>query len=107
MPFASKKVLQHYFFQKLYEKGAEEENMNILWLIFVGLIAGWLATELVEGGASGIFEFMVVGVVGSMLGGLVVTRFGLTVAEGFLGSVVTATIGAIILIFGLRVIIHH
>ena len=81
--------------------------MDILWLIFIGLIAGWIATELVEGGASGPFEFMFVGVVGSMLGGLVVTKFGLTVAEGFLGSVATATIGAIILIFSLRAVIHH
>lgn len=81
--------------------------MDILWLIFVGLIAGWIATELVEGGANGIFEFMVVGIVGSMLGGLVVTKFGLTVAEGFLGSVATATIGAIILIFSLRAVMRH
>jgi len=81
--------------------------MDILWLIFVGLIAGWIATEILEGGANGLFEFMLVGVIGSMIGGLVVKKFGLTVAEGFLGSVATATIGAIILIFSLRVVLRH
>lgn len=72
--------------------------MDILWLIFVGLIAGWIATEILEGGANDLFEFMLVGVVGSMIGGLVIKKFGLTVADGFLGNVVTATIGAIVLI---------
>jgi uncharacterized membrane protein YeaQ/YmgE (transglycosylase-associated protein family) len=81
--------------------------MNILWLIFVGLIAGWVATEIIGGGANSLFEFMLVGVVGSMIGGLVVKKFGITVAEGFLGSVTTASIGAIILIFGLRVVLRH
>ncbi|KAF1083137.1 MAG: hypothetical protein GQF41_0904 [Candidatus Rifleibacterium amylolyticum] len=81
--------------------------MDILWLIFVGLIAGWIATEILEGGANDLFEFMLVGVVGSMIGGLVIKKFGLTVAEGFLGNVVTATIGAIVLILSLRVVIRH
>ncbi|NLF96331.1 MAG: GlsB/YeaQ/YmgE family stress response membrane protein [Candidatus Riflebacteria bacterium] len=81
--------------------------MDILWLIFVGLIAGWIATEILEGGANDLFEFMLVGVVGSMIGGLVIKKFGLTVADGFLGNVVTATIGAIVLILSLRIVIRH
>lgn len=81
--------------------------MDILWLIFVGLIAGWIATEILEGGANDLFKFMLVGVVGSMIGGLVIKKFGLTVADGFLGNVVTATIGAIVLILSLRIVIRH
>ena len=42
----------------------------IIWLI-VGLIAGWLASQLVRGGGSGVVTDIVVGIVGAFIGGMI------------------------------------
>ena len=78
--------------------------MNIFWFIMIGLIAGWLATALAKGGATGLFEYILVGVVGSLIGGFIFHRFGFALTAGLLGSIATATAGAMILIFSLKVI---
>jgi uncharacterized membrane protein YeaQ/YmgE (transglycosylase-associated protein family) len=78
--------------------------MEIVWLLLVGLIAGWLAGQIVKGGGYGMIGDMVVGVVGALIGGYVFRSLGLSHGQGLLGSIVVATIGAIILIVLLRII---
>ncbi len=78
--------------------------MDIVWLLLVGLIAGWLAGQIVKGGGYGVVGDMVVGVVGALIGGYVFRSLGLSHGQGLLGSIVVATIGAIILIVLLRII---
>ena len=81
--------------------------MNLLAWIVVGGIAGWLASLVVDGGGMGVLGDIIVGIVGAILGGLVLSlllpgSFGFT---GFnLGSLVVAFIGAVILLFILRLI---
>ena len=76
--------------------------INLLVWIIVGGIAGWLASLVVRGGGMGIVGDIVVGVVGALIGGFVLSlllpgTFGIT---GFnLGSLVVAFIGAVILLF--------
>lgn len=78
--------------------------MDFIWLILVGLIAGWLAGVLVKGGGFGVLGDIVVGVLGALLGGFLFGALGLSAGGGFLGSIFVATIGAIVLIVLLRVI---
>ncbi len=78
--------------------------MDFIWLMLVGLIAGWLAGVLVKSGGFGVLGDMVVGVLGAMVGGFLFRFFGLSASGGFLGSIFVATIGAIVLIVLLRVI---
>jgi uncharacterized membrane protein YeaQ/YmgE (transglycosylase-associated protein family) len=78
--------------------------MEIVWLLLVGLIAGWLAGQIVKGGGYGMIGDMVVGIVGALIGGYVFRSLGLSQGYGLLGSIVVATIGAIILIVLLRII---
>ena len=75
----------------------------IAWL-FVGLIAGWLASRMMRGGGYGVVGDIVVGLIGSFLGGLLM-GFLTGGAYGFWGSVVVAFIGACVLIALVRVVV--
>ena len=78
--------------------------MELVWFILVGLIAGWLAGMIVQGGGSGLVGDIVVGILGALLGGFLFGSLGGAVGGGLLGSIVVATLGAIILIAILRLI---
>lgn len=78
------------------------DPMSLVWLVLVGLIAGWLAGVLVRGGGFGIVGDIVVGILGALIGGRLFG--GLWPTGGLLGSIVVATAGAVILIVVLRVI---
>ena len=75
--------------------------MNIFWLLLIGLIAGWLAGQIMHGGGYGIVGDIVVGIVGSLIGGFLFGLLGVT-AYSTLGTIVMAVIGAMILIALLR-----
>ena len=77
---------------------------SFVWFILVGLIAGWLAGQLVKGGGFGVIGDIVVGIIGALIGGFVFNAMGLSAGGGLLGAIIVATIGAIILIFILRLI---
>ncbi|NCA11710.1 GlsB/YeaQ/YmgE family stress response membrane protein [bacterium] len=77
--------------------------MNLLWFLLIGVAAGWLASQIMKGGGSGLVTDLIMGVIGSILGGFLFGLLGLEV-DGAIGSLVTATVGAIVLIAGLRLI---
>jgi len=78
--------------------------MEFVWFILIGLVAGWLAGQLVKGGGFGVIGDIVVGVLGALIGGFLFTSLGVSLGGGLLGAIMVATIGAIVLIFILRVI---
>jgi uncharacterized membrane protein YeaQ/YmgE (transglycosylase-associated protein family) len=75
----------------------------VAWII-IGGIAGWLASLLVQGRGMGVGMDIVVGIVGGLIGGFILGALGL--GGGFTGfnlvSLVTAFIGAVILLFLVR-----
>jgi uncharacterized membrane protein YeaQ/YmgE (transglycosylase-associated protein family) len=77
--------------------------MNLLWFLLIGVAAGWLASQIMKGDGSGLVTDLIMGVIGSILGGFLFGLLGLS-ADGAIGSLVTATVGAIVLISGLRLI---
>jgi uncharacterized membrane protein YeaQ/YmgE (transglycosylase-associated protein family) len=77
--------------------------MDIVWFLLIGLAAGWLASQIMKGGGSTLVSDLITGVIGSILGGFLFRLIGLA-ATGLVGSLVTATVGAIALIAGLRAI---
>jgi uncharacterized membrane protein YeaQ/YmgE (transglycosylase-associated protein family) len=72
--------------------------MGVLVWILIGLIAGWLASKII-GTRSGLIRNLIVGLVGSLLGGLLFRKLGLAVVPDFWGELITATIGAVVLLF--------
>ena len=69
--------------------------MGILAWIIIGLIAGWLATQIL-GGRGGLFYNLAVGLVGAIVGGFLFSKHNIAVTQDFWGSLITASIGAII-----------
>ena len=75
--------------------------MEIFWFLLIGLAAGWLASLIMKRERKGIVTYLIIGVIGAILGGFVFRLLHL-VAYGFIGELVTATVGAVILLFALR-----
>lgn len=69
--------------------------MGVFAWIMIGLIAGWLAAKITEA-PQGLLRNLAVGLVGAILGGLLFDTLGIRVMPSFFGSLVTATIGAIV-----------
>jgi uncharacterized membrane protein YeaQ/YmgE (transglycosylase-associated protein family) len=75
----------------------------VVWIV-IGLIAGWLASAVV-GGGYGLIGDIIVGVVGSFIGGFVFRILGVrTPFSGIAGTIFVAFIGAIVLLLLLRLV---
>lgn len=76
---------------------ALEPGGLLAWLV-VGLIAGWLAGQVMKGGSYGVIGDIVMGVVGAFVGGFL---FGFLLpgsSAGLIGSIIVAFIGAVVFI---------
>lgn len=75
----------------------------LIWL-FIGLVAGWLASAVVGGGL-GLIGDIVVGIVGAFIGGFLFRRLGWgPVLSGLPGTILVAFVGAVVLLLILRLI---
>jgi uncharacterized membrane protein YeaQ/YmgE (transglycosylase-associated protein family) len=73
--------------------------MSILAWIILGLIAGFLGSKIVNKTGEGVLMDIVLGVIGAVVGGWLFNRFGATGVTGLnVGSLVVATIGAVIVL---------
>jgi uncharacterized membrane protein YeaQ/YmgE (transglycosylase-associated protein family) len=72
--------------------------MEFLWFALIGLVAGWLAGQLVKGSGFGLVGDLIVGVIGAILGGWLFGVLGVQTGAGLLGSLITATVGAVVLL---------
>ena len=77
--------------------------MGIFLWIIIGLIAGWLATQIL-GGRGGLLYNLAVGLIGAIVGGFLFEKLNLQVMPDFWGNLITATIGAIIFLLIWRAI---
>ncbi len=77
--------------------------MDIVSFLLIGLVAGWLASHLMKVRGFGLVEKLIVGVIGALIGGYVFDILGVTTSSG-VGKLVTATVGAAILLFLLKLI---
>lgn len=77
--------------------------MDLIIFLAIGALAGWLAGVIMKGGGFGLIGDIVVGILGSFLGGWLLPKVGLAISGEF-GGFITAVIGAVILIFIVRVI---
>ncbi|MBK7199990.1 GlsB/YeaQ/YmgE family stress response membrane protein [Candidatus Amarolinea dominans] len=81
--------------------------MGILAWIVVGLIAGWLASQVMRGGSYGVIGDIILGVVGAVIGGFLAANL-LNMPDAVNGinvtSILVAFVGAVILIAILRMV---
>jgi uncharacterized membrane protein YeaQ/YmgE (transglycosylase-associated protein family) len=71
---------------------------SIIMFLVIGGIAGWAAGQIMRGGGFGIAGNIVVGIVGSIVGGLMLDVLGFH-AGGFLARLITAVLGAVVLLY--------
>ena len=81
-----------------------KDAMNILYLIVVGLIAGWLAGQVMRGGGYGLLVDIVLGILGGVVGGWLFGVLGIWPGGGMIGSIIVAFVGAVILVWITRVL---
>jgi uncharacterized membrane protein YeaQ/YmgE (transglycosylase-associated protein family) len=76
--------------------------LRLLWLIVIGALAGWIAGLIVRGRGFGIVVDIIVGILGSLLGGWllfnVLELYGLAVLGSLVARLVAAIIGSLLLI---------
>lgn len=77
--------------------------MHLLMFLIIGIVAGWLAGQLMKGGGYGLVGDLVIGVIGAFIGGWLLGGLGIFTG-GLIGSLITATIGAVILLFLVRLV---
>ena len=75
---------------------------SLLVILLVGLVAGWLAGRIVEGGGFGLIGDIAIGIVGALIGSWLMPRLGIHIASGIISSIIVATIGAILLLVIVR-----
>lgn len=74
-------------------------DLNLLWLIIVGIVAGFLAGNLTKGKGFGLSINLLVGISGALFGNWLFGQLGLNFGGGILGTLITAFLGAVILLF--------
>ena len=77
---------------------------SILVILFVGIVAGWLAGKIVRGTGFGLIGDLVVGIAGAFVASWLFPRFGIQLGTGIVSAVIYSALGAIILLFVVRLI---
>ena len=78
--------------------------MWLLWMILVGLIAGWATGKIMKGSGYGPLMDILLGVCGGTIGGWILHVFGFYSSGGLVPSVLVAILGAVILVTLIRVL---
>ena len=73
-------------------------NQGILVILFIGLVAGWLAGKIVRGTGFGIIGDILVGIAGALIANLLLPKLGIHIGTGVIREIINATIGAIVLL---------
>ncbi len=79
-------------------------NESLLVIIIVGIIAGYLAGRVMEGGGFGLVGDLVVGLVGAFIGDWLLPKLHIELGTGIVALIANAFIGAVILLLILRLL---
>jgi uncharacterized membrane protein YeaQ/YmgE (transglycosylase-associated protein family) len=71
---------------------------SILVILFVGIVAGWLAGKVVRGAGFGLLGDLVIGIVGAFIATLLFPRLGIHLGTGIVSEIIFSALGAIILL---------
>lgn len=71
----------------------------LFWIIIIGILSGFIASKIMRGKSLGLIVNLIVGIIGSSIGGWIFHQLNISVEAGLVGSLITSTIGAIALLF--------
>lgn len=81
------------------------EGQAILITLILGALAGWLGGQLYQGSGLGLLGNIVIGIIGGFVGYWVFGKLGIRLGTGWLGYILTAGIGACILLAIINLIV--
>ena len=70
--------------------------ISVLVSLAIGAVAGWLAGLILKGGGFGLLWNIIIGILGGIIGGWI---FGSFFGESWFGQIITALLGALVLLF--------
>lgn len=77
---------------------------SLIVILFVGLVAGWLAGKVVRGAGFGIIGDIVIGIIGAFIASWLFPRLGIHIGGGLVSEIIYSAIGAIILLLVVRLV---
>lgn len=78
-------------------------SQSLLVILFVGLVAGWLAGHIARGAGFGLIGDVLVGIVGAFIGTWLLPKLNIHLGAGLVAAIANATIGALILLLILSI----
>jgi uncharacterized membrane protein YeaQ/YmgE (transglycosylase-associated protein family) len=97
-------------FPNIVSTNPVEENVmhlsaqSLLVILLVGIVAGWLAGRVMEGGGFGLIGDLLVGLVGAFIGDWLLPKLGIHLGAGIVALILNAFIGAVVLLLILRLL---
>ena len=79
-------------------------NESILVILFVGLVAGWLAGKIVRGTGFGIIGDILVGIAGALVASFLFPKLGFHLGTGLVSKIIYSATGAIVLLLLVRLV---
>src|ERR1700683_4969343 len=79
-------------------------NESLLFIVLVGLVAGWLAGTIVRGAGFGLIGDLIIGVIGAFIGDCLLPQLHINLGTGIISAIINATIGAVLLLLVVRLV---
>jgi uncharacterized membrane protein YeaQ/YmgE (transglycosylase-associated protein family) len=77
---------------------------SLLIILLVGVVAGWLAGQIVRGTGFGIIGDLIIGIIGAFIGNWLLPQLGIHLGVGIVAAIIDATIGALLLLLIIRLV---
>jgi len=77
---------------------------SLIVILFVGLVAGWLAGKIVRGTGFGIIGDIVVGIAGAFVASFLFPKLGIHIGAGLISEIIYSAIGAVVLLLIVRLV---
>jgi uncharacterized membrane protein YeaQ/YmgE (transglycosylase-associated protein family) len=72
--------------------------MFLLWIIVVGLVAGWATGKIMKGSGYGVLTDILLGIVGAIVGSRLLGLLGIYSSGGLIPSILVAIFGAVVIV---------
>ena len=77
---------------------------SLIVILFVGLVAGWLAGKIVRGAGFGIVGDILIGILGAFIASWLFPKLGIHIGVGLVSEIIYSAIGAVILLLVVRLV---
>ncbi len=77
---------------------------SLIVILFVGLVAGWLAGKIVRGTGFGIIGDILIGIAGAFVASFLFPKLGIHIGTGLVSEIIYSAIGAVLLLLVVRLL---